>query len=413
MSDRARVCAVTMARDEWPMVAVAVCHALVHHAEVALVVDDGSCDATPAGVAALQVAFPDRVRYARLDGLPYVQAAVSTIVVRALRAEPAADWVYFVDADEFGVGGRLDEVLAGLSDEVQCASYEVRNFVAPSDFDARRAGDYRRVRHRARAFSMVELPGRLLADQVEHGDATFFDAPFGRKVVIRRGADGYLSAGHHRLIAGAPGEVTLPTSAFSCAHLPFTGVERLAVRATHGQRLADGADDPDHGWQSRMIERLAVELRLEEFWERHSMGATKGPEVVDDDALADAIAATLDEMSLRGLDVSRAPLEARPVRQDLGSLELSMRAIRDLIDEVEMDQLDKAELAAVRHEAELRGAKLDEAAYDLAILRVDRESLLLERSRLLAALEEMRASRTWRIGRAVTTPLARLARRRR
>jgi hypothetical protein len=401
-----------MSRDEWPMLAVAVAHALVHHAEIALVVDDGSRDATPAGVASLQRAYPDRVLYARLDGVPYIQAAVSALVVEALMDEPAADWIYFVDADEFGVGGRLDEVLGSVGDEAQCARYEVRNFVAPSDFDARRASDYRRVRHRARAFSLLRLPGRLLADQVEHGDATFFDAPFGDKVALRRGASGFLTAGHHRFAAGATEEELIAPSRFSCAHLPFTGVERLAVRAAHGERLARASTDVDHGWQSRMVARLAAEGRLDELWARHSMGETKGPEVVDDDALAESIGVTLDDLALRGVDLSRVPVDAAPDVSDLGGLSTSLKVIRTLLLHHELDDWHKEQLSLARYEGELLGAELDEAAFELARLRLDRTSLLAERSRLLATIDALRASRTWRVGRLVTAPLSRLARRR-
>jgi hypothetical protein len=49
-----RVIGLLAVRDEWPLAAVALVHALLHHVDAVVVLDHASSDATPAGLALLK-----------------------------------------------------------------------------------------------------------------------------------------------------------------------------------------------------------------------------------------------------------------------------------------------------------------------------------------------------------------------
>ena len=59
---------LVMARNEWPLLEVAVTHALVHHVDMVHVLDHASTDGTPAGLARLRREWGDRLEVVDIEG---------------------------------------------------------------------------------------------------------------------------------------------------------------------------------------------------------------------------------------------------------------------------------------------------------------------------------------------------------
>ena len=97
---RTRVLGCVMARDEWPLLGLAVDHALHGHVDHVVVVDHGSTDGTRSGLLGLQTQQPDRITLVRLDDTAFTQEAVTALMVAVGSGVPA-DWIYVFDADEF------------------------------------------------------------------------------------------------------------------------------------------------------------------------------------------------------------------------------------------------------------------------------------------------------------------------
>ncbi len=291
---RARVAGVMFVRNEWPLMAASVSNALTHHVDRLWIFDHASDDESIRGLAALCDLWGDRLVAYRLEDVPFLQGALATVALVLLRHEPF-EWVYFIDADEFGLVGAtpLRDVLGGVPADISVVRYSINNWVAPrewNDFEVERLGD---VRARATANSFMSLPGEMLAEQIECGDLNYFDLTFPSKIIVRNGSTLSVGAGAHGLSDNSsPRELALEPEAFSVAHLPLLSRSRLALRVRNGQKLIEDGFDFDHGWQSQLIRRLALSGAVDEFWRRHSLASgpeSDGPRYVRDDSFASTI----------------------------------------------------------------------------------------------------------------------------
>jgi len=388
------------------MVGIAVAHALVGHVETAWVFDDGSSDGTASGVAELQRAFPGRVTYVRLDGSPYLQSAVSSIALEALHDEPSADWIWFLDADEFGFRGRLDEALADVAPEVGAVRYNVINFVAPTDLDSNCPQQFARVVHRSEPSISTDVNGETLAQLIESDEMTFFDAAFDTKVIVRRGTSPWITAGAHQLPDGSTVEGTMNPVRFECGHVPFASRDALERRAERAQRVVEATQQADHGWQTRLVFRAAQSGQLEGFWKRHSIGAGADPIVVVDESLSAGISETLRVLESRGVDLARVDRSLTPTLTQ--SLELTdsltLRTV-DALQEVAAEIV--ARNTQLNSELQWRDEELERLNAQLESLREDRTRLLDERSRLVGERDALLGSRTWRIASRLARPFSR------
>jgi hypothetical protein len=61
-----RIVGILQCKNEWALSAVAITHALLHHADEVLVVDDSSTDRSRAGLARLCERWPGRLRVVHL-----------------------------------------------------------------------------------------------------------------------------------------------------------------------------------------------------------------------------------------------------------------------------------------------------------------------------------------------------------
>lgn len=275
-----RVLGCVMARDEWPLLGLAIEHVLAGHAEHVVVLDHASSDGTAAGLNALRSSNPGRVTVIRLDDPAYLQEAATALMV-SLGPRVRWDWVYVFDADEFILtpnGALLPDVLDTVDRAADAVRYAIDNWVTPSHFDDLDVSGYAHIRHRAVPNIFAETGMETVAE-VERGNVNFFDVPFPSKVIVRAGSAGWIAAGAHGLRHQTVAESVMPPERLRAAHLPLLSRRRIALKARQGQALVDAGFPPGHGWQNQMIRRLEVDGELESFWAWHSLPLPEGPPV--------------------------------------------------------------------------------------------------------------------------------------
>ena len=402
-------------RDQWPLVALSVTHALLHHVDELTVLLHRTTDGSSAGLGQLRERWGEALRVLHYEGAGFQQEAVTNGLIAASGLAPG-DWVYVLDADEFLLvepGRSLRDLLAELDPAVAAVRYEVHNWVAPMTLDEAHLDGYRGVRARAVPTLFGDLDDSVRADQVARGLVNFFDVPFASKVLMRAG--GWVSAGTHSVVGIAPDEeVTLGPSTLRAAHLPFPSRDRLEARALNGERLIREGHSAGHGWQNQMLWRLKLVDALDAFWQAHSLGGSAQagwvePVVVRDDELAEALQPSLGILQ----DAFGPVLPRDPAGAGVGAVEaVDFGAVVELARQSQ----ERAETASRRVEDSARQAservasltaRVDallaenaELAARCAELDGERQSLAGERDRAdsrAAALDEIVGSRSWRL----------------
>jgi hypothetical protein len=385
-----------LVHDEWPLAALSAAHALVHSVDELVVVDHASSDGTLDGLDVLAKVFGDRLKVLRLGAVAFRQEAIVAWALERLELAEH-DWLYVLDADEFLLTSPTDslhEVLARLPDECSSVRYSLDNFVAPRRSSGGALDVIGNIRERAVACVFVDLPGALLAEQVDAGDVNFFDLAFKSKIIARN-LTTWLTAGAHEVAGQRHEHVTeLDRHVVRAAHVPMISRARLDLRAEAGRRLEEAGFDRDHGWQSQLTWRLQQQGRLDEFWQRHSSGPG-GPHTVSDNALA------------RSMEPVMALLA--PYVDDLESPRASEhREVDASVDDV-FRALSHVQ-RRVRGFLEAKNETIHEEQDELIALRGQLAEALRERDELERDRAAMRTSATWRIGSRIVR-LVRIAKR--
>jgi hypothetical protein len=390
-----------MARDEWPMLELAITHALLNHVDEVVVVDHGSTDETREQLPQLEARWAGRLKVLRLDGVPYLQEAVT---LTALASVPwdAFDWVYVFDADEFLVTetGDVRDYLENVGTGYDTVRYSVLNFLAPRHFDERNLREYTSITKRARVSRLLDIPGSVTAEEIELGEVNFFAEPFAAKVIVRSAKDLWLEAGAH-VIHRPEGsrEVMADVSEVYAAHLPFPSWSRVQRKVLQGQELVAQGFDPEHGWQAQMLARLEKAGQLEGFWEAHSLGEQSDasqhraqPLYEHDDSFSLAIGVTLG--SLQAGNEEQLPRIGPDPRQIdastyLGVIHEQMQAVKALTVEVR----ERAEIARERDHLTVEVASLLDWS---AKLETQLDAVSKRARELQDVVQVMESSSSWR-----------------
>ena len=391
---------LVMARDEWPLLALSIEHALRYHVDRVWVLDHASTDGTCSGLDRLRRAWGVRLMVVHLGETPYFQEAATCLALHVVAPQPH-DWVYVFDADEFGITGpgqTLRDILSAVPAAADVLRYDIHNWVSTRDFDAGNLDDYLTLRHRAVVNDSLNLPLRLVTDEIVHGSVNYFDLPFHPKVIVRGKAAVWLAAGAHAPKPRAPLHWhTICAERFRVAHFPFLSRARLQTRARQGVSYRENEFPSWHGWQSQMIAHLDEAGRLDDFWARHSVGPgatdvmATSPHVIADDRFAEAIHPTIEH--LRNTDPSlfreAEQIQGAPAVADASLLvPAALHAIRGL-QELASSLVEDVEAAiAARNAAH---AALRRAEDELAAALAGRDAGL---DRLATAVAERKDAET-------------------
>lgn len=267
------VLGIVVTRNEWPLVGVAIAHALTHHVDAVCVVDHASTDGTAEGLGRLESAWGARLRVLRVDEDAFFQEAFNLAALEATRDMPG-DWVYVFDADEFLLApqGGLRGCLAAMADDVDAVRYRLDHYVAPRDHDPSRPEELLRFRYRVRNPDQAIPPLEPIMERIERGDSSLFDVPFLSKVVVRRRPGTWLTAGAHVMrCAATVREREVDPETLRCAHLTYPSLDRLRRKAALGANKARNGFPILHGWQNQLLARVEAAGGLERFWHRHSI----------------------------------------------------------------------------------------------------------------------------------------------
>ncbi|MCX5928016.1 MAG: glycosyltransferase [Cyanobium sp. LacPavin_0920_WC12_MAG_63_22] len=313
-----RVIGLLAVRDEWPLAAVALVHALLHHVDAVVVLDHASRDATPAGLALLKAsALGERIQLLHLDSANYRQEAFMNAMVEVSQAwEP--DWIYPFDADEFLLApGGLKALLASLPEQLLAVHYQLENWISTPDFDESDLDGYLNLQIR----SLPDLPmppvmEPSMVQAIAEGQTNYFRRPFGGKVIFRNTTTAWLEAGSHSLRPFLRSQSLLAhRTHLRGAHLPLLSRVRLHRKAAMGRRHQQAGAPSSFGWQNQMLARLEQQGRLDEFWSRHALDpdddtaiTSDGLRTCRDPDLAEALSPTIS--LLQELGLPQMPLPA-------------------------------------------------------------------------------------------------------
>jgi len=291
-----RVLGYVMARNEWPLLGLAITHGFQCGLDHIIVVDHASTDETHSELKHLQARWPGRLTVIRLELDQFLQEQTTRVVMSFVGANEY-DWVYVFDADEFALTSgylTLVDLLMTVTSEVDALRYEVLPWVSPHDMNDLDLTQYSRIRERAIPCVFLDQPATIISEQIQNGHINFFDLPFLSKVIVRGKYAHKLSSGAHQ-ISDAPSNIIeqkLQTESLRVGHLCLLSQRRIKLKSAQGKFLIDANFPPSHGWQCQMIYNLDVAGQLEFFWRNHSIqesanqnNASFASTIVTDDAL--------------------------------------------------------------------------------------------------------------------------------
>ena len=108
------------------------------------------------------------------------------------------------------------------------------------------------------------------------------------------------------------------------------------LRVAQGQDLAKSGYSRDHGWQSQVVNQMAIEGRLDEYWQRNSISIdvshteTCPPKTITDDRLAPVLQAAITELipSLEAIEATG--LNSQPKCQREVTISQGIQAVREM-----------------------------------------------------------------------------------
>jgi hypothetical protein len=274
MNSLPKVVGLVQAKNEWPLLALSISHALMYHVDEVYVLNHSSTDGSSKGLQHLQNLWEDRIHvFNRHDEAFWQEASINALIVVSQDASP--DWIYVFDSDEFLLthGHRpLKEILDDVDHKYALVRYEVQNWISTEDFDETHLDNYRILRYRSVPNVFTDMHPDICADQIRNGSLNFYDLPFPSKVIFRNDTASWLASGAHGLKSPA-GVNTLDICADKLrgAHFPFLIRKRLEQKAKHGQMHIQHGFPTYHGWQSQMVYRLSQDNKLAQFWASHTI----------------------------------------------------------------------------------------------------------------------------------------------
>jgi hypothetical protein len=251
-----RVIGLLAVRDEWPLAAVALVHALLHHVDAVVVLDHASSDATPAGLALLKAsALGERIQLLHLDSEAFRQEAFMNAMVEVSQAW-APDWIYPFDADEFLLApGGLKALLASLPEQLLAVHYPLENWISTPDFDDSDLDGYLNLQ--IRSLPDLEMPPVMepsMVQAIAEGQTNYFRRPFGGKVIFRNTTTAWLEAGSHSLRPFLRSQSLLAhRTHLRGAHVPLLSRVRLNRKAAIGRRHQQAGAPSSFGWQNQKL----------------------------------------------------------------------------------------------------------------------------------------------------------------
>jgi hypothetical protein len=280
-----KIAAVMVIRNEADLLDVNLRYHAAQGVTEFRIVDNGSCDSTPARLHDL--ARELNIRWT-IDGAAYHQADLATeLAAEAFRE--GADWILPVDADEFWSAGDCCLIEALANSPAEAIEAQVINFIQERSNTLAGAAALLTMRSRVRALH----PYAGCRELIERRQLAFLEMSYPTKWLTRAAAGLRIRAGGHGAVAAATDPT--PSMGIVCLHAPIRSKQVLEARAEHGRRLMEAGYPPEHGWHNQRWHRLHAEQQLDGEWEANStrggyleIGPRRAP-VVSDHRLCNAV----------------------------------------------------------------------------------------------------------------------------
>ena len=274
MNPLPKVVGLMQAKNEWPLLALSISHALMYHVDEVYVLNHASADGSFEGLQRLQELWKGRIHVMNFHDEHYWQEA-STNVLIVVTQSASPDWIYVFDSDEFLLtpGNRpLKEILDDVDPKYAAVCYEVQNWISTENFDETHLDHFRMLRYRSVPNLFLYMREEIYADEILNGNLNFYDVPFPSKVIFRNDTASWLAAGAHAL-KSPTGVLTLDIGAdeLRVAHFPLLTGKRLELKARQGRLVIQDRFPAYHGWQNQMIYRFSQDDKLDQFWESHTI----------------------------------------------------------------------------------------------------------------------------------------------
>jgi hypothetical protein len=407
MKTVAKVVGLVQAKNEWPLLALSISHALMYHVDEVCVLNHSSTDGTFEGLQHLQKLWKSRIYVLNCNDQHYWQEALTNaLIVMAQEASP--DWIYVFDADEFLLtqGFRpLKEILDDVGPKYAVVRYEVQNWISTEDFDETRLDHYRMLRYRSVPNLFIDMHPETYADEIANDNLNFYDVPFPSKVIFKNNKASWLGAGAH--VLKNPTDVhtlNLGADKLRVAHFSLITRERLEQKAIHGQQLIQNRFPATHGWQNQMIYKFSQENKLGQFWKRHTITPHNDSNdrtllsFVIDDGFAQAIGPTvrllkdgLDSMILeRTREINLSCRKSDDTQIPFRTAVLLTRKFQLIADST------SSERDALLTERDALLTERNALRTERNALRTERDALRTERDALRTERDALLNSRSWR-----------------
>jgi hypothetical protein len=276
MKNIPKVFGLIQAKNEWPLLALSISHALMHHVDKVYVLNHASADRSSEGLQHLQELWKDRIHIFNWYDEQYWQEVFTNALIMISQTS-SPDWLYVFDADEFLITkefSSLKSILSDVDQEYSAIRYEVQNWISTEEFDEADLNHYRMLQYRSVANSFIQMHPTVYADEILNGNLNLFDVPFPPKIIFRNDGALWLAAGAHSIRKPLRSHTLVVSSdELRVAHFPLLSRRKLGQKVRHGQRLIQDGFPSTHGWQSQMIYKFSQMNELDEFWRSHTIGS--------------------------------------------------------------------------------------------------------------------------------------------
>jgi len=258
-----KIVGIFVVKNEWPLLALSISHALINNCDEVIVIDKGSSDSSVAGMRKLQKLFPDRLHIFEYLG-PFYQAAIVGAGIRIAR-EIDADYCLALDADEFLVmksGISLKEYITQkmLDSDYTSIRVRVENFVVPRKFNEHNLMDFAAINFRANptqnqiSASPSDLIRMITSNEIGILENHFWNF----KVILKMSDSAFVTPGNHQTTKAAP-IYFASQEEIVWAHVPYRRASRVIRRNwPEGGKRA--------GVHYKLLEALAIGKTDDELW---------------------------------------------------------------------------------------------------------------------------------------------------
>lgn len=240
MNSEVKVNAVYVVKNEWPLLAVSISHALNHYAHKVIIIDTGSEDGIFAGMKVLQTFWKNRIELYRIDQDIFDQAPLTNLLVQASK-EDHAEWTMILDADEFFVHENYVEFLERLSQtDRKWSSYAIKviNFIVNEEHEDSNLAAFGKIGHAVVGRNSMSIDNNEYVLQVLSGEIPLQLRITPDKILVRNSSDVFISQGGHQLVFGdgkwwEKHDSSVSSGSFlggMICHLPHTSERRFISR---------------------------------------------------------------------------------------------------------------------------------------------------------------------------------------